>query len=198
MTEEPTDGTRDRLLSAFAELIDERGYAHTSVVDIVRVARASKRTFYDHFPNKETAFVALLLRATDDLAARIRATVDPEAPWQDQVTQAVEAYAVNIEVRPAIALSWIRDLPALGAAARPGQRRNFATLTAMIIDLTRSPGFVRADIAPLSEDAATVLVGGLRELAARAVEDGRDIHSIVAPGAGAAIALLSHPGTDSF
>ena len=36
------------------------------------------------------------------MIAKIRAAVDPEADWQDQIRQAVEAWVADIEARPAV------------------------------------------------------------------------------------------------
>lgn len=181
---------RRRLLDGLAACIEERGYRDTTVADIVRCARTSKRTFYDHFSTKEECFVELLTANNEDLVDAVRAAVDPEAAWQDQVRQAVAAYVDIIDANPAVTLSWIRELPALGQAARPMLRRGFSRLAAMIVELTAGPGFRRAGLAPLSPGAAVILVGGLRELTAQTVEDGAPAAAILEPAVAASIALL--------
>src|SRR6516162_10790620 len=49
---------RERILSAVAEAVAELGYAEMSVEAIVVRAGVSRRTFYEHFKNKEDAFLA--------------------------------------------------------------------------------------------------------------------------------------------
>lgn len=181
---------RRRLLDGLAASIQERGYRETTVSDIVRAARTSKRTFYDHFSTKEECFVELLSANNDDLVATVNRAVDPEAPWTEQVRQAVTAFVGTIEANPAITLSWIRELPALGEGARPMLRRGFTGLTEMIVALTDSPGFRRAGVPPLPATVATILVGGLRELTAQTVEDGGDVARMIEPTVAAATALL--------
>ena len=83
----------------------------------------------------------------ENLIASIRAAVDPEADWRDQIRQAVGAYVDHIASRPAITLSWIREAPALGAAAGPLHRLAMEHLTDMLVDLSDSPGFRRAQTA---------------------------------------------------
>ena len=51
---------RRRLLDGLAASIGERGYRDTTVADIVRHARTSKRTFYGEFSSKEECFIELL------------------------------------------------------------------------------------------------------------------------------------------
>lgn len=181
---------RRRLLDGLADSIAERGYRASTVAEIVRAARTSKRTFYDHFAGKEECFLELLRDDNETLTQRIRAQVDPQADWQDQVRQAVQAYVAQIRARPAITLSWIRDMPSLGEAARPAQRRGLELMSTLLIELSGSPGFRRARLPVLSPALAVILLGGLRELTALAVEDGTDIGVITEPAIDASIALL--------
>ncbi|MGE2735758.1 TetR/AcrR family transcriptional regulator [Mycolicibacterium vaccae] len=191
MSTSPTlPAVADRLLDGLAAAIGERGYRDTTVADIVRHARTSKRTFYEHFPGKDECLVELLRRNNTDLIATIRAAVEPDADWQDQIRQAVDAYVSHIAARPAITLSWIREAPALGAAAAPLHRHAMTSLTTMLLDLTAGPGFVRAGLSPVTAPLAVILLGGLRELTALYVEDGRDVSELVGPAVEAAVALL--------
>ena len=189
----PAAGFRRRLLDGLAASIAERGYRETTVADIVRAARTSKRTFYDHFASKEECFVDLLTANNADLVDAVRAAADPEAPWAEQVRAAVSAYVRFIEAQPAITLAWIRELPALGESARPMLRLGFTRLTEMIVALTGTPAFRRAGLEPLSASAAVILVGGLRELTAQTVENGEPVSAMVEPVVGVVLALLGRP-----
>lgn len=189
--EQTVAGFRRRLLDGLAASIAERGYRDSTVADIVRHARTSKRTFYDHFAGKQECFVELLSANNDDLVAALADAVDTAAPWRDQVRQAVTAYVQTIEANPAITLSWIRELPALGEQARPTLRHNLSRLTAAIVALTTNSRFADAGIAPLSPAAAVILVGGLRELTAQTVEDGAPVRDLIEPAVEAAGALLA-------
>lgn len=179
-----------RLLDGLAESIAERGYRASTVADIVRHARTSKRTFYDEFSGKEQCFIELLHANNDELIARIRTEVDPDADWQQQVRQAARAYIAHIGDRPAITLSWIRELPALGASVRSVQRWAMTALTDMLVDLSDSAGFRRAQLAPVSRELAVILLGGLRELTALTVEDGKPVATMLEPAVTAAVAML--------
>lgn len=186
----PTQPFRRRLLDGLAASIEERGYRETTVADIVRCARTSKRTFYDYFPTKEACFVELLSANNEELVATLRDAVNSEAPWHQQVRQAVTAYVGSIDANPAITLSWIRELPALGEGARPMLRRGFSRLAATIVALSSGPAFQRDGIQPLSPTAAVILVGGLRELTAQTVEDGESVARMIEPAVAVAVALL--------
>lgn len=187
----PSQGFRRRLIDGLTSSIEERGYRETTVADIVRCARTSKRTFYDHFGTKQECFFELLTANNEELVETLRQAVDPMAPWQQQVRQAVTAYVQSIEATPAVTLSWIRELPALGEAARPLLRRGSGRLVEAIIELTAGPGFRSAGLPPLSRAAAVILVGGLRELTAQMVEDGFPVTEMIEPAVAVATALLN-------
>lgn len=181
---------RRRLLDGMETSINERGYRETTVADIVRHARTSKRTFYGEFSSKEECFIELLRSNNEEMIERIRGSVDPEADWRQQIRQAVDAYVGHIASRPAMTLTWIREAPALGAVAQPLHRMAMSAFTDMLVDLSDNPGFRKDDIPPITPPLALIIVGGLRELTALYVEDGRDVHEITETAVTAATAIL--------
>lgn len=57
---------RERLLDAGLELLGTRGYAQTTVSDVLELAGLTSRYFYEHFANRE----ALLTAVYDEIVAR--------------------------------------------------------------------------------------------------------------------------------
>ncbi|WP_442929979.1 TetR/AcrR family transcriptional regulator [Mycolicibacterium sp. BiH015] len=186
---------RQRLLDALEESIAEDGYPKTTVADIVRRARTSRRTFYEHFDSKEACFVALLSDANADQIRQISEAVDPSAAWQKQVRQAIEAWISSGEARSALMLSWIRDVPSLGAVARELQRDAMDNFIDMVGTLGATDEFRAAGIGPVSRGRIIMLLGGLRELTAITVEEGGRMSDVTDEAVDASIALLSPPGS---
>ncbi|NBH03615.1 TetR/AcrR family transcriptional regulator [Amycolatopsis sp. SID8362] len=184
---------RQRLLDGLAESITETGFRDTTVADVVRRARTSRRTFYEHFASREECLIALLADANRAMIEQISDAVDPGAPWALQVRQAIESWIACAESEPAITLSWIRDVPALGAAARDLQRDAMEGFIAMTQRLTDTPSLRAAGISPPSRQVAIILLGGLRELIATTVEDGGSAGDVTEVAVRASIALLG-PG----
>lgn len=182
---------RQRLLDALEESIAEDGYPGTTVADIVRRARTSRRTFYEHFDSRESCFVALLADANAEQVRQISAAVDPGAPWRSQVRQAIEAWISSGESRSSLMLSWIRDVPSLGDAARRLQRDAMENFIAMVQALGGTEEFRTAGIGPVSRQRIIMLLGGLRELTAITVEEGGRMSDITEEAVDASIALLS-------
>lgn len=181
---------RQRLLDGMAATIRERGFHDSTVADIVRHARTSRRTFYEHFAGKQDCFIALLREVNATLRRQIAAAVDPRAPWDIQVRQAIEAWIAESQRDLPLTLSWIRELPSLGEGGRQLQREWIDAFIVLIQDLASTPELEAVGIAPPSRQVAVMLIGGLRELIATTVEDGGDIADITEVAVDATRALL--------
>ena len=185
---------RRRLLEGMAAAIRECGYRDSTVADVVRHARTSRRTFYAHFPGKQACFLALLREANAAMVRQIAAAVDRRAPWDVQARQAIEAWIAAAQADRALTLSWIRDLPSLGTDARHLQRESLEAFIVLVRDLTDTPELRAAGVAPPSRQLMVILIGGLRELIATTVEDGGDIGGITEAAVLATQALLDPDG----
>ena len=189
MLTKATTGRR-RLLDGLAASIAAGGYRATTVADIVRQARTSRRTFYEHFADKEACYVGLLTEANAQMIRQVTAAVDPGAPWQVQVRQAVEAWAACADSGPALMHSWIRDVPSLDAQARRLQRDTLEAFVTMLRTLCDTPRWHAVRAGPVSRQLAIMLLGGLRELTATTVEDGGRVSDITELAVHACTALL--------
>jgi AcrR family transcriptional regulator len=185
---------RQRLLEGMAAAIRECGFRDSTVADIVRHARTSRRTFYEHFASKQACFIALLREANTSLTRQIAAAVDPHAPWDAQVRQAIEAWITASQSDPPITLSWIRELPSLGEDARHLQRESVEAFVVLIQKLASTPELRAAGVVPPSRQLTIMLIGGLRELLAATVEDGGDIAGITEVAVQATQAMLGPAG----
>ena len=134
MTTAPVDaGTfRRRLLDALAASIASDGYRRTTVAEIVRRARTSRRTFYEHFSGKEDCFVALLAHANAEMVRQIAAAVDPGDPWPTQVRAAVEAWIAASTQACSRCASGASGRPTLRFAAMLREYRNGSCSTTPI------------------------------------------------------------------
>lgn len=53
-----TGSQRQRLLYGVTVVVADRGYLTATIADIAAAAKVSRRTFYQHFPDKEACFLA--------------------------------------------------------------------------------------------------------------------------------------------
>ncbi len=169
---------RARLLEALAGSIRERGLRATQIADIVRLARTSRRTFYECFTDKESCFVELVREATTQLLATIAEAIDFDAPWDTQIDQAVDAYLHALEDDPAVTATISRELPALGLRGAAVQREGIERYAELMVTLARSARMRNAGVREPSLETAVMLVGGLNELVIHAVERGEPLSTV--------------------
>jgi AcrR family transcriptional regulator len=182
-----------RLIAAMAASIEEKGYRDTTVADVVRIARTSRRTFYEHFADREACFLALFRATVEQTMARIAGAVRPEDPWERQVDCAIEAYIDGVSAQPALQKSFVRELPALGAAGAEQQRQVIEGYARTLVALVEAGRRAQPDsgVGPLPFDVAVIIVGGLRELLIIAVQQGRAPSEMKGAAAGVVKAILA-------
>ena len=182
---------RRRILDAMAESIAEVGYGNTMVADVVRRARTSKSKFYAEFDGREACLLTLLSETNDANLAGVAAAVDPTAPWQTQVRQAVETWFECSERRRPLTLTWIRDVPGLGPAARTLQRSAMDRFVQLVQTLSDTDELKAVGIGPIPHARAVLLIGGIRELTAHTVEHDRPLAAVTEEAVRSAIALIN-------
>jgi AcrR family transcriptional regulator len=187
-----TTENRYRLLEGLAASLREKGLQGTQITDIVRHARTSKRTFYECFPDKESAFVELIREWSVGILAAVELAIDATAPWGEQVDQAIDTYIGALSEDPAGSATVSRDLPSLGTRGAALQREGVDRFAGLMVRISRRPEARSAGIDPVSHDAAVMLVGGIAELLARASQDGTPLQN-VADTAKAVIKAAIHP-----
>ena len=192
----PADA-RDRLLDGLEQSIERHGsYRDTTLTDIVRYARASRRTFYLVFDTKDEALLALVDKNDADLIAELERAVDPQAEWRVQVAQSIEAYFGHVARHPALYLCAIRELPFLGEVAAPVIRRGSEGMSALIYKLSDNEEFWRAGLGPAPRQLAMMVIGALNELVADILESGRDIMDGLELATAATTALMATSFTE--
>lgn len=174
-------------------LVAERGYAAVTVADVVAAARVSKRTFYQHFADREDCFLAAYVAAAERPLTRIAEAVAPAVdaapgtPPPDlagEVAAATRAYLAALAEQPALTRTLLTEISGLGPRGWRVRRdvlNRFADQLSALVALGAArwaagegasvPGL--AGLRGLPRPTAVALVGGINELVLDAVEDGR-------------------------
>ena len=167
---DPKAAHRERLLEGMAQSVGRRGYADTTIADIVAQAAVSRRTFYEHFQNKADCLLALYTTASRQGLAVLQEALDPALPWQDQAEAVLRAYLGWMAQSPALTHALFTEILALGEAGLAARRKVHADMAEVIEGLANAPGRPGS---PVSRAMALALVGGIHELVFEAVESGR-------------------------
>lgn len=172
-----------RLLEGMAQAVATKGYAETTIADIVREASVSRRTFYEHFATKADCLVALYEAASRGALDVLRNTIDPARDWQDQAESAISAYFACLSQNPALVRTLFIEILGLGSDGLAVRRRMNDDITDFMLQVINRGGRARKRATPLSRELAVAIVGGINELVLQAIERGRvpQLHELVAP-----------------
>jgi len=167
-----------RLLEGLAASIREKGLVQTQVTDIVRHARASRRTFYKHFPDKDSCVVELTTILSRLLLERVDGAIDRDAPFATQIDQAIDTYVDILLSEPGLTATFAS--PALGDRIVIAQREGVERYAHLLVTLVAEDAERDPDVAPISLARAYMLVSGCHQAIIRAVARGEDLGELPA------------------
>lgn len=107
---------RERIIIATTDLVAERGYQKTTIELIAKTARVALVTFYEHFSGKEECFLAAFDESVAAAKEVFAELLDPEQPWEEQVSSGLEIFLEMVTREPARAKLCIVESQASGAA----------------------------------------------------------------------------------
>jgi AcrR family transcriptional regulator len=160
---------RERLYEATIAAVDERGFVATTISDLVARAGVSRRSFYEHFENKEECLLATYDMLIERLIARIAETYRPEDEWTCQIESIVRAIFEASSDRPDAARLVSVEMGAAGPVGIERWARNAEQLAHFISGVfERAPGQ-----GTIPEPVARAIVGALRTILYSRVRRGR-------------------------
>jgi len=165
----PAIEVRARILGAMASLTAEKGYAAVTIDDLARAARISKRTFYDHFADKERCLLAAYEAAAEQVYAAVeRAAEAPGLPWRARVDAVLATYLKALTARPEMTRVFHVEIQAAGPAALDLHLQVNRRYAALLRRIVREGGERR-----LGQQIAVALLGAVNELVLHAIAEDR-------------------------
>lgn len=165
--------TRERILTAAADVFAAKGFRGSAVDDIVARSGTSKGSFYNFFPSKEAIFLALLERVGATLLEGVEREVERASGALGRVDAALAAAFGALAEHRALARILVVEAPALGHGS---DRRLFelhrllATYIAHRLDDAVGDG----SIPPIdTELAAYAWLGAIHEVVLRWLHTGQ-------------------------
>jgi AcrR family transcriptional regulator len=174
---------RERLLEGIADAVAEKGYADTTIADIVAAAKVSKRTFYQHFSSKEECFTALYVTASTRSLMVLRDVVDTSLDWHTQVERAVSAYLEHLAANPLRCKTLYIEVLRMGTPGLALRRSAHDRFASWIIEVLSAKRPLSEETHAIAFALARAVVGGIHELVLEAIESGDParLMAVVAP-----------------
>jgi AcrR family transcriptional regulator len=162
---------RTRLLEAVGRAVAEKGYGAATIDDIVRGAGVSKKTFYEHFRDKQDCFLAAYEAASDELLERLREAQSSREGWLERTRAGIVAYLRWLAAEPALARVFLIEVAAAGPRAlecRERLRDRYAELMRDLQDDARAevPALPRLPV-----EVFHALVAAVDELVVRRIRE---------------------------
>jgi AcrR family transcriptional regulator len=166
-----TDETiRRDLIGALAACVAEKGYAATTIADIVALARVSKRTFYEHFGSKEECLMALYGHVTSRLMEIIRSSGNAGQRFPQRIAEGVAAFLSALDSMPEFSRTLLVEMQAAGERAFRMRQETLRGFARTIVDLVDAGRAANPELKPLSMPRALAIVGGINELLLQAID----------------------------
>jgi AcrR family transcriptional regulator len=147
------ENQRERILAAVADVTSAASYGEMTVEDVIGVAGISRRTFYEHFKNKEEAFLAAYDAVVEQLFRSVVEALERETTFAARVSAGLGAFLDFLAREPAFARMCLVD----AVARRNGAMAGFGNLiqenATALLEPPLPPGLI-----------AETLVGGVYEV----------------------------------
>jgi len=188
---------RERITTALVDTVAEIGYSATTVARITKAASVSRRTFYQHFDDKESCFLATYEMVADHVLASMRAAADSYGEWPDKVRAALAAILSFFAAEPALANLYMIEPNVAGGQVAARHQTRLRGFTTILKECHPPPEGNR----PLPAATEETLIGGVVSLIVREISAGRSeqldallpdlVELITAPYLGAEAAHLA-------
>ena len=127
-----TRSQRERLLAAVVRVTAAKGYANTTVADVLNEAGVGRETFYELFDDKLACMLAAHKVLMDDLEARVSEAYGQPGPWERRVVAGLAAALEWFANDPAASRFVLLELGAIGPESMVRFRSHFARFVEML------------------------------------------------------------------
>jgi AcrR family transcriptional regulator len=162
--EELRASQRGRLICAIADAVAAKGYAATSVADVIALAGVSRKTFYEHFAGKEACFLAAYDSGAQAIYDAMVEAIHGLSRWEDILASVLTTWLAFLQADLAFTRAYMVEFWAAGDAARERwkERRD---RTANLLKLLHEQ--IRAQdpaVAEVSDTLIAAVVGGINRV----------------------------------
>jgi AcrR family transcriptional regulator len=162
--EELRASQRGRLICAIADCVAEKGYAATSVADIIERAGVSRRTFYGHFEDKEACFLAAYDVGAEAIFEAMVASLEGVEGWEQILDAVLSTWLEFLQADLAFTRAYMIEFWGAGDAARERWEKRRDRTAGLLKALH---GLIREEdpsVVPVSDTVIAAVVGGINRV----------------------------------
>jgi AcrR family transcriptional regulator len=159
------------MMAAIIDLVAADGYAATTVGDVIARAGVSRKTFYEHFADKQACFLAAFDEAVGDIAVGVITAVESQKHRDRRILDGYQALCDALAARPAFARIYLIRAAEAGEAVHRRRSQIRAANISNLRTMTAAGRKRHPDLPPeLSEPAAQAIVGAVETILAAHIE----------------------------
>ena len=163
--EELRESQRGRLICAIVDTVAAKGYAATSVADVIAAAGVSRATFYAHFTDKEDCFLASYDEGAKAIFAAMAGAADGHATWRDQLEAVLGTWLATLDADRAFTRAHMVEFWAAGDAARERWTQRRDQTGSLLMLLHKRARREDSQVQRVSETIVAAVVGGINRIA---------------------------------
>jgi AcrR family transcriptional regulator len=157
---------RAKICEAMARVVAERGYAAATIGDVSAAARISRRTFYEHFEDKESCFLETYRIGCENGIAQIDDALHAldRPDWRTRLRVSLETYVSVLAAEPHFARVLLIEVLGAGPRALAMREQVLANYVAHYRGLRERARAEEPDLPSVPDEFLRALVGGIAEL----------------------------------
>jgi AcrR family transcriptional regulator len=161
-------------MAAMADSVAAKGYAATTVANVIALAGVSRKTFYEHFSDKEECFLAAYDHGAQATYEAMIAAAEGRKDWREILDAVLTTWLEFLDADLAFTRAYMIEFWAAGDAARErwkARRDRTGDLLRTLHKLARKedPSIVR-----VSDTVVAAVVGGVNRVLISHVLSGSD------------------------
>ncbi|MEA2418789.1 MAG: hypothetical protein QOE60_995 [Thermoleophilaceae bacterium] len=156
-----------------AQAVAEHSYGATTIAHVVSQAGVSRKTFYEHFRDKEHCFLAMYDTGIAFVLSHVAEVVAAQGNAHDRLTSGLRTFLEVLADEPAFCRAIVLEVYAAGPTGLKRRRAVLQVFAGRYMEVNRQAREEDPDVEPLSGDVALGVVGAILECVSTRVEEGR-------------------------
>jgi AcrR family transcriptional regulator len=162
--EELRASQRGRLICAIADSVADKGYTDTTVADVIATAGVSRRTFYEHFADKQDCFLAAYDAGAEATYTAMVEAAEGHADWQEILDAVFGTWLEFLQADLAFTRAYMIEFWAAGDAARERWKARRDRTAGLLKTLHKRARKEDPSIVPVSDTVVAAVVGGVNRV----------------------------------
>ncbi len=155
---------RGRLICAITDCVAENGYGRTTVADVIARAGVSRKTFYEHFSDKEDCFLAAYDAGAKAIYDAMLDAAQGREGWEEMLHAVFGTWLEFLEADLAFTRAHMIEFWAAGDAARERWKKRRDRTARLLKQLHEQARAEDPSIMPVSDTVVAAVVGGVNRV----------------------------------